>query len=274
LLPAGVITRPVAAMAAGLAMADGHFQSLDEPVARWLTEWDDEEPRGKITLRQLLEETSGLEAGDDTERLLWRSPWDRPGELPRFATSRGVRMLLGNDFANSALGFRLQHEPGGFYNRSPANPQLVALLLERVTQQPYERYVDERLWRPVGGGRAELALDRRAGMPAAHCCWRATAPDMARLLSLLANDGSWQGRRVLPAGWAGEMAHPSRVNADSGLQVSRSHPGGEDALGGGQDGSAFWTVPGLQLTILNVVNPEGSTPPELPALLLRGLGTT
>ena len=61
-------------------------------------------------------------------------------------------MLLGNDFESSALGFGLDHEPGGFYNVSPANTQLAAVIVERVTGMPYETYVDQRLWRAAGRG--------------------------------------------------------------------------------------------------------------------------
>lgn len=271
LMPAGIIARPVAAMAVGLALADGQVGSLDTPVAHFLGEWQDE-PRGRITLRQLLEETSGLEDGGDIERLLHKSPWQDWHGLPRFATSRGVRMLLGNDFANSALRFRLRHEPGGFHHASPANVQLAAVLLERATQQSYEHFVDQRLWRPVGAGRAELPMDRRAGMPVAHCCWRATAPDMARILGLLASDGLHGGQRVLPEGWVQEMARASRVNADSGLLVARASAGGWFSLKGEADGSAFWVIPQLGLTIVNVATVEGDTPPELAALLLRVYG--
>ena len=84
---------------------------------------------------------------------------------------------------------------------------------------PYENFVDRALWRAVGAGRAELQLDRRAGMPAAHCCWRATARDMLRILSLLGTDGVHDGRAVLPAGWVREMARASRVSAGTGMQV-------------------------------------------------------
>ena len=270
LLPAGVIARPVTAMALGLAVRDGQ-PALDGPVSQYLEEWEGE-PRGRITLRQLLEETSGLEDGGDVERLLRRSPWQDLHVLPRFATSKGVRMLLGNDFANSALRFGLQHEPGGFYHPSPANVQLAAVILERSTQQSYEHFVDERLWRPIGAGRAELTMDRRAGMPVAHCCWRATAPDMARVLSLLASDGMHHGQRVLPEGWVQEIARPSRVNADSGLLVSRANSGGWFSLRGEADGSTFWVIPELGITIVNIVGPEGGTPPELAALLMRVYG--
>ncbi len=271
LLPAGLVARPVTAMAMGLALAEQQIGSLDRPIATYLPEWDDE-PRGRITLRQLLEDTSGLQTGADTRGLLQRSPWDDLARLPAFATDKGVRILLGNDFARAALRFELEHEPGGFHNLSPANTQLAALILERVSGQPFEQYIDERVWRPAGGGHAELALDRRAGMPAAHCCWRATGPDVARVLSLLATDGVSRGRQVLPASWVQEMARASRVSAGSGMQLARQSIDEFSALGGGDDnGSEFWVIPERQLVIVNFVNEQGATPPELAAGLLRAL---
>jgi CubicO group peptidase (beta-lactamase class C family) len=271
LLPAGLVARPLAAMAIGIALADGKIKSLEDPVSHYLPEWDDE-TRGRITLRQLLEETSGLETGGDTSGVLYRSPWQDPAKLPRFATSRGVRMLLGNDFESSALGFRLEHEPGGFYNLSPANTQLAAVIIERVYREPYETFVDLKLWRPAGAGIAQLQLDRRAGMPAAHCCLRATARDMLRILTLLGTDGVRDGRAVLPAGWAREMARASRVNAETGMQVTRLSIDGIDALQVKDDsGSAFWILPQRELAILDITNPGAGVVADLPALLLKGI---
>ena len=271
LLPAGLVARPVTALAIGLALADQKPGALDAPVATWLPEWEGE-ARGRISLRQLLDDTSGLESGGDTRGLLRRSPWDELARLPAFATDKGVRLLLGNDFARTALRFELEHEPGGFHNASPANPQLAALILERVSGQPFERYVEERVWRPAGGGRAELALDRRAGMPAAHCCWRATGPDVARVLSLLATGGQFRGRQVVPATWVEEMARASRVDAASGMQLARLNVGQLPALAGSDDnGNAFWVIPERQLVIVNIVNEQGGSPPELPVALLRSL---
>jgi len=271
LLPAGLIARPLTAMAVGSALR-GEIAALDTPVSKYLPEWDDD-PRGKITLRQLLEDTSGLETGGDIRRLLRRSPWDDFGALPAFATDKGVRLVLGNDFASTALRFKLDHEPGGFHHRSPANTQLAALVVERLTASPYESFIDESLWRPLGAGRAELAMDRRAGMPAAHCCWRATAPDIMRVVNLLANHGSAEGREVLPAAWVNEMTKPSRVHADGGMQLKRVIIGGVPALSGDDDdGNAFWVFPERELAIVSIVNQEGANWLELPASLLRLFG--
>jgi CubicO group peptidase (beta-lactamase class C family) len=269
LLPATVIARPLAAMAVGLALAEGHIRSIDVPVSTWLTEWEGE-TRGRITLRHLLEETSGLETGGDITRLLRRSPLADKSSLLRFATARGVRMLLGNDFESSALGFRLDHEPGGFHNVSPSNTQLVAVILERATGLPYEQFIDQRLWRAAGAGHAELPLDRRAGMPAAHCCWRATARDMLRVASLLA-DGKAGDRQVLPPPWLTEMTRPSRVSAGTGLQLNLLRLEGEEAIEVADgEGSAVWIIPSRRIAILHVGAHAAAELRELPALLLRG----
>lgn len=270
LLPATVIARPVVAMAAGIAQA-GKSALLDAPVTTVLPEWSDD-ARGRITLRQLLEETSGLEAGGEVRGILQRSPWSDFAGLPRFATARGVRMLLGNDYESTALGFRLEHEPGGFRNHSPANAQLAAVIIERVTGQPYEEFVDQKLWRAAGAGHAEMQLDRRAGMPAAHCCWVATARDMLSIAALLAADGKQGDRQVLPAGWVAEMSRPSRVSAETGLQLRRLRLEGEDAVAANDgEGSGFWVVASRQLVILNIAGQGGQSQDEIAALLMRAL---
>jgi CubicO group peptidase (beta-lactamase class C family) len=270
LLPAGLIARPVAVMAVGLAIGERRIASLDEPVSTWLNEWQGV-TRGRVTLRQLLEDTSGLETGGALPGVLRSSPFTDVSSLPRFATSRGVRMLLGNDYESSALGFRLDHEPGGFHNVSPANLQLAAVIVERATGEGYENFVDARLWRRLGAGRAELQLDRRAGMPAAHCCWRATARDMMSVAALLATDGRHGERQLLPVGWVGEMARPSRVSARTGLQLTLLDIEGESAFEVADlEGSAFWVIPARGLTILNIGG-DAQNLRELPALLLRGL---
>ena len=157
-------------------------------------------------------------------------------------------MLLGNDFESSALGFRLDHEPGGFYNVSPANTQLAAVIVERATRQcPTRRFVDERLWRRGRARRrAELQLDRRSGMPAAHCCWRATARDMLRIAEPAgAPMAASRDARSLPAGWvrgdgaalARERRNRHAARALDARRRWRCSSAADD------DGSAFWVIP-------------------------------
>jgi CubicO group peptidase (beta-lactamase class C family) len=166
----------------------------------------------------------------------------------------------------------LKHEVGAFHNVSPANVQLAAVMIERTTGMPYERYIDEKLWRPIGAGPAQLQMDRRSGMPAAHCCWRAAARDILRVANLLVTDGVAEGRQVLPSGWVAEMARASRVNAAAGMQLVRSTAAGLEVLSAADDsGSALWAVPGRALAIVNIAGPGGGPIDDLPAQLVAAM---
>jgi CubicO group peptidase (beta-lactamase class C family) len=251
LRPADFLARPLASIATGLALTAGGIQSLDDRVEKYLPEWDDE-PRGRITVRQLLSETSGLDEGVDAARVLGSHPFSDWSRLPDFATSRGVRLLLGNDFESTALGFELDHEPGGFFNVSPVNTQLAAVIVERVTRMPYERFLAERLLVPAKLSHMQLQMDRRSGMPAAHCCLRASSRDVLKLGELLRNDGTVaRGKHILSAGWMGQMLQGSRANPEFGLQIARLQRGGLEIWHlGGERGGAVWIVPAAELTVV------------------------
>ena len=80
-------------------------------------------------------------------------------------------------------------------------------------------------------------------MPAAHCCWRASARDVLRVASLLAARAASPAGALLPPGWVREMARPSRVNAETGMQLTRATLDGAEMLGATDDtGSAFWVI--------------------------------
>jgi CubicO group peptidase (beta-lactamase class C family) len=96
---------------------------------------------------------------------------------------------------------------------------------------------------------------------------------MLLVLGLLGSDGKHGGRAVLPEGWVREMARASRVSAGTGMQVERLTFGDGEALGvSDDDGSAFWVVPRRRLAVLNIASAGGSSPPQLPVLLLKEMG--
>jgi hypothetical protein len=257
--PADFLARPLAALAVGIARADGRIESLDTPVSKWLTEWEGE-ARGAITLRQLLNETSGLETGVDAPRLLGSRPFTDLTRLPKFATSRGVRLLLGNDFESTALGFQLEHEPGGFFNVSPVNAQLAAVIVERATGLDYETFLAQRLVVDGVIGGLELQMDRRSGMPAAHCCLRAELGAVLHLVEGI-RTGSVGG---LPPAWIEEMLKGSRANPQFGLQLQRIE-GRAPAVWhvGSEKGGGAWIVPDAGLSIVVLARRDISTPLDI-----------
>lgn len=288
------MSRSLSGMLTGFAVLNGKL-SLDDGLDRYLTEWA-REPRGAITLRQLLQNVSGLEEVPLSAVI----PPAGAGFIDRmFAGTRNyfgknARLSLGSDFAHTALSFRVAHEAGFRFALSNANAQLAGVILERALEDDYERLIDKLLWTPLAAGPAEFYMDRVNGMPAVYCCLRATARGFLRLGMLLANDGVIDGTRILPKGWVAEMARGSQANPLYGLQLwagtaragVREYQQGsgqgvhhsedyaaDDVIwmeGGG--GRTVWAIPSQQLVIVRLGRAAKDwDASKLPNLLLRGL---
>lgn len=240
--PLGSLSRALLAAAWGRALEDGTVDSLDTPIEKWLGEWRDQ-ARGRITVRQLLWNVSGLETADT-------DGWC--GRL-----GKGGRLESGTSFARTALSYRLVHEPGTHYAPSRVDAQLAALTLARASGVDFAEYVERAIWRPMHGGRAEFDLDRRRGMPAAYDGLHATPADVLRLGALLAADRAW----------AGEMRRGSIPNPRYGLEAWALDDGGLMLSG---DGNVVWIWPDVQLVVVRLGDESpGWDAGVLPDLLRR-----
>jgi len=180
---------------------------LDAPVSRWLTEWQGD-PRGAITVRQLLTMSSGLETPPFTP-----DPAGKPAQ-----------MMFGPDIAKAALSYTAAVEPGSLFAYSNANSQLAGLILTRATGVRYADWLATKIWQPIGASDATVWLDRSGGTPHYFCCLQANARDWARVGQLILDKGKAGGRQIVPATWVAEMAKPSALNANYGLQLWRGSP--------------------------------------------------
>jgi hypothetical protein len=236
----------------GIALGEGSIDGLDSPVARLLPEWG-ADPRGNMTARQLLWNLSGLEA---------------PPFVPWNPLHRRARLASGPDFARAALAFQAGFPAGSHFEPSPANPQLLGLLLERAIGGPLQHYLQERLWKAVGAGPARAMLDRSAGRIALHCCFDAAARDWLRLGALLANNGEIEHmgirRRILPGGWVEEMSTASPVHPGFGLglEVVRTSDGAP-LLHLAGTGRSIWVLPRQHLVVLRFAD-AGTARDEAP----------
>ena len=62
-------------------------------------------------------------------------------------------------------------------------------------------YLQQKIWQPIGAEADATWLVDRAGQEATFCCLNAVLRDYARLGLLLAHDGNWRGRQIIPAAW-------------------------------------------------------------------------
>jgi CubicO group peptidase (beta-lactamase class C family) len=84
-------------------------------------------------------------------------------------------------------------------------------VLRSAIGRPVAEYLSEKIWRPMGAEADATWLIDRAGQESTYCCINAVLRDYARLGLLLAHDGNWQGRPIIPAVW---LAEATRVQPE------------------------------------------------------------
>lgn len=182
------MAKSVVSMMLGIAIADGRIASVDDPVTRYLPELLRNDPRfAQITLRHLLSMRSGIDFNESYGNPL--------GEAARF--------YLGPDLKGEVARLRIAGPPDQAYRYSSGDTQLLSMVVERAVGQPFARFVEQRLWQPMGAAYpASWSLDSRdGGVARGFCCLNARAVDYARLGLLVLHDGQRDGRAVVPADW-------------------------------------------------------------------------
>ncbi|MCW1382340.1 beta-lactamase family protein [Novosphingobium sp. KCTC 2891] len=197
----------------GMLVSDGRLRLAESaPVPQWQRPGD---PRGEITLRQLLQMRSGLrhvEAGNP--------PYE----------SDEVRMLFldgRDDMARYAEDQPLEHEPGAKWVYSSATSVILSDLAARVLapeQTPEIRrravadYLRTRLFEPVGM-RSMIPEFDAAGTLIGGSLIHGTARDWAKFGEFLRNKGAVKGAQIIPRQWIDFMTTPSPREAQYGAHV-------------------------------------------------------
>lgn len=229
------MAKTVTAVLIGLLVADGRLR-LDEsvPVPAWQRPGD---PRGEITLRQLLQMRSGLrhtEAGDPVYE------------------SDEVRMLFldGRDaMAAYAEAQPLEAEPGRKWEYSSATTVILADIAARalttssdpaIRRRAVGDYLHTRLFEPLGMTSMVPEYDA-AGTLIGGSLMHASARDWARFGEFLRNKGSVNGAQLVPSAWIEFMTTPSPRNPGYGAQtwLNRPQPGEDQPPFPGAPRSAF-----------------------------------
>jgi CubicO group peptidase (beta-lactamase class C family) len=200
LTPTQSAHKSVLAMVVGLAIAEGHINSVDDSASLYLTEWANDERR-EITIRQMLQQSSGI----------------------NFATF-GInplggffQLMLGDDVTPAALDLPQEVPAGSRFDYNSAIPQNMGLLIQRATGQRYADYLSAALWQKLGIPDAFLVLDsEEKRMPRTSCCLDATARSWLRLGLLHLDQGRVGNRQVIPAQWMRDIVTPSEHNPNYG----------------------------------------------------------
>ncbi len=183
-------------MLVGLAIEDGYFTSVDQPITDFVPELSSQ-GFDRVTLRHLLTMTSGSTYVEN----------DNPF---------GIHVILNYtpDLEQRILSFRMGDEPGAVWRYKSGDNALLGLAVSRVlAPKTIAEYMQERVWTPLGmASEGVWSLDHPGdGLEKTWCCLAAAPPDYLKLGRLYLQGGVWEGQQVLPAEWVRESTQVGAI---------------------------------------------------------------
>lgn len=196
-------TKAVTAMVAGVAVTQGLLR-LDAPIGTYLPEGEGDAAHRAITVRDLLTQSSGLKQSIMAEGF----------------------SAVGSDLNAplQALALPLENPPGTSFQYSQRGPDLLVYVVQHAVGQDFQQFAQQNLFGPLGIDAEDYYWKRdRAGNTYGFVFLFLPPNDFSRLGLLLLNNGEWNGRRIIDAGYMNQLRQPSQTNACYGFLVWLNH---------------------------------------------------
>lgn len=180
-MPAWSITKSITGALIGILHKERKLD-IDQPAP--IREWEQTDKR-KITIRHLLQQTSGLYYDED-----YYGP-NGPNEM----------LFKRGSAAEYAINLPVRKPPGEAFIYSSANSNILSAIIKNtVAEKYYTAFPYDALLYKTGMYSTQLEPDASGMYVGSSFCF-ATARDYARLGLLYYNNGNWLGEQILPEDW-------------------------------------------------------------------------
>ncbi len=260
------LTKVISLTTAVMILYDEGKLSLDAKVQDYLPAFSGA-MKERVTIRHLLTHRSGLPPG----RLLWKT-----ARTPEEAWAQVLETKLGS-------------RPGTYFDYSDLGPMVLGKVVERITGQPLDRFVAERIFKPLGmddtgylPSRALLARiaptdvtpprgypirgevhDESAftlGGVSGHAGLFGTATDLSVFAQMLLNGGTYNGVRIVSDTTIARFIAPVADARALGWEVANGEHGAGEYISSrafghtGYTGTSIWIDPEREMFVILLTN--------------------
>jgi CubicO group peptidase (beta-lactamase class C family) len=175
----------------GIAIDEEFIKDENELAVSFISELEEHPEAATLTLKHLLNHTSGLKVKLNVD----------------------ANLYYGNDIWKGIKQIEFQNQPGERQYYCNVNTQLLGIVIERATKTPNYTYLQEKIWKPLGMESDALwSVDKKNNITKSYCCLMATARDFAKLGRLYLNMGNWNGEQIVSEEWVKKST--ARDNSD------------------------------------------------------------
>ncbi|MEM7191146.1 MAG: serine hydrolase [Pseudomonadota bacterium] len=187
----------------GIAIGDGKIGSMDDMVTDYVPALKGSAYDG-VTIRQAANMASGVRFNEDYA--------DYDSDINRM----GRELALGGSLDEFAAGITERLGPGGQqWVYVSIDTHVLGMVLRAATGKSVADYMTEKLWSQIGAEADAHYLTDGHGAAFVLGGLNMRTRDYARFGRVMLNDGTIDGKQILPPGWARESTAQSAPEADS-----------------------------------------------------------
>ncbi|MEH6633174.1 MAG: serine hydrolase [Halopseudomonas aestusnigri] len=199
------VSKSITSLLYGIALEEGIVPDLDAVVVDQFPKYDDllnDPERRKIIIRDILSMKMGTEWD---ENLPYSDP--RNSEIAMENSADRYRFILDRPMVST---------PGEQWTYNGGATALIAGLISRGAGKSIDVYAKEKLFAPLGIADFEW-IGGREGVPSAASGLRLNIHDLAKIGSMIVDNGNWQGKPIVSSDWL-EKSFVPRANLPMGLR--------------------------------------------------------
>jgi hypothetical protein len=187
------ITKVFSSIAIGILIDKKLLPNPETPVSEYFEEWKYDSLKSKITIRHILQHTSGISA-----------------------MKGGKELEFQTDFVQYALNSSVTSEPGlvFFYNNNATN--IISGIVQKVTGETLEQFIQQNVFHHLEINNYKWSSDEAGNILGMDGLWL-SASDLMKVGQMLCNFGEWKGKKVLSEKWCAFMFQIPLVNTMNGL---------------------------------------------------------
>ena len=187
-------------------LVDQNKLALDEPLGlEWLPKGrtNENDPREAITLRNVLNMSSGLYTVDNSRM--------------EYATGSGLAYWAGASSVNGALNRGLTRKPGTYWDYENYDTILGVLAMKNALgdQKTYQAFPRKALLDKIGMRNTLLSVDRFGDFILSSQVYT-NARDLGRFGLLYLQNGKWDGEQIISEDWIKFVRTPAPSTSETG----------------------------------------------------------
>ena len=191
----GSCSKSVTSILFGIAIDQAKIKGVNEVVIDYFPEYKQlkTEENSKILTKHLLTMTAGFD-------------WDEYSVPYNHPQNTLLQMGESEDYLKYIFKRSIVDTPGEKFNYSCANTILLGWILKKSTGMNPDRYAEQNLFNHLGIDKYYWHI-REDGFTHVEGGLKLTARDMAKIGSLILNNGKWNNDQIVSAEWIAESTH-------------------------------------------------------------------